>query len=100
MRTKTEIKDCIANKTDQLSRLINVSVLREQENENRCNEIEAELESLKKETPFDDTLAGQAWFLTQETLKKIHALLDELEQKTGVKLDFKVKSRNGQRYGN
>ena len=94
MRTRDEINKAIADSVDLLEKLIEISISNEQENEKRCNEIEIEIENLKKEVSFDDTLSGLAYNLTQNVMKRIGVLLDELEQKTGVELIAVFKPRN------
>lgn len=86
MRTRDTIDRDIADRVALLEKLIETSINEEQKNEERRNEIENEIKSFKREAPFDDTLSGQTYNLTQEAMKKVDALLDELKQKTGVEL--------------
>lgn len=94
MRTQDTIDRDIADRVVLLGELIKISINEEQKNEERRNKVENEIKNLEKEASLDNTLSGLAYNLTQEAVKKVDVLLDELEQKTGVSLVavFKLRS--------
>lgn len=86
MRTKQKIDQDIESTTDSLTFSIEASIKDEQTREDYHKKLKKELKTLRAETSFEDTLAGQAQAFTVAVEQKIKVLLDELEQKTGVEL--------------
>lgn len=93
MRTKEKIEREIKSKAGKLDYIIDESVDLEQSYEEESKQLQEEIKVLKEEKPFEETLAGKVWKLTTDVEDKIKVLLDELEQVTGVELEFKLYSK-------
>jgi len=90
MRAREEIDKEIKRKTGELDYVIDEAVDLERDYERRTKKLQEAIRILKKENPFEETLTGKVAKLKEEVCNKIKILLDDLEQVTGVPLEFEL----------